>query len=107
MEPVEHTQLLVVYRSEMMMSKALTTWQNMANKRKDKDFETDIKKRWPHIQEEDWQQFIATHSDDEVKKKCDCGKDMWMKNTMNHKLRSRGYIGKRMLRKEHEKLVCS
>ena len=70
-------------------------------------FENDIKRRWPEKQEEDWQQFIASHSDDDFKKNSDWRKDMQMKNTMNHKLGSRGYIGKRMLRKEHEKMVCS
>ena len=70
-------------------------------------FENDIKKRWPEKQEEDWQQFIAFDADDEFKKNSDWRKGMQIKNTMNHKLDSRGCIGKRMMRKENEKLVCS
>jgi fructose-1-phosphate kinase PfkB-like protein len=43
------------------MSKALNTWRTTANKIKDEDFETDIKKKWPQIQEEDWKEFVKSH----------------------------------------------
>jgi hypothetical protein len=32
------------------MSKALNTWQHTANLKKDEDFDTYKKKRWPQIQ---------------------------------------------------------
>lgn len=42
----------------LMMAKALVSWRNLAKKNICHDFETCIKRRWPQIQEEDWQQFI-------------------------------------------------
>jgi hypothetical protein len=77
------------------MTKALNTWRNTANKMKDKDFEEVIKKKWPHIEEEDWKQFLASHSDDDFKKKSDWGKELREKNKLNHKLGTRGYLGKK------------
>ena len=61
------------------------------------DFKTVIKKRWPNILEEDWDQFIASHSTYDFKMLSRWGKHMRMKITMNHKLGSRGYSGKRRL----------
>ena len=62
-----------------------------------KDFKTVIKKRWPNILEEDWQRFIASHSTYDFKMLSRWGKHMRTKITMNHKLGSRGYSGKRRL----------
>ena len=80
-----------------MMSKALNMWRTTANKMKSKDFKTVIKKKRPKILEEAWQRFIAFHSRNEFKKMSEWGKYMRMKITMNHKLGSRGYSGKRKL----------
>lgn len=78
-----------------MMVKALNTWRNTANKIKDEDFQTIIKTRWPHIDEKHWAKFIESHTDPEFKKRSAWGKDMRSKITMNHKLGSRGYNGKK------------
>ena len=82
-------------RALCMMVKALSTWRNMANKNKDKDFNTYVLRRWPKIQEGDWKLFIAYHSEDEFKKLSEWGKGMREKNKMNHMLGSRGYTGKK------------
>jgi hypothetical protein len=79
------------------MSKAFNTWQTTANKIKDEDFETIIKKKWPQILEEDWKEFIKSHSEDTFRVMSSWGKCMWMKITMNHKLGSHGYRGKNIL----------
>jgi hypothetical protein len=51
-----------------MMTKALSSWQTMANAKKDENFETYINNRWPQIQEEDWKQIVASHSGTDFKK---------------------------------------
>ena len=53
----------VKHNALRMMAKALNTWQNMANSKRHEDFESYIKKRWPQIQENDWQRFVASHAD--------------------------------------------
>lgn len=45
-------------RALCIMSKAFNTWRTTANKYKDKDFWTVIKKRWPSIREEVWEDFV-------------------------------------------------
>jgi hypothetical protein len=40
----------------------------MANSKKDENFETYIKNRWPQILEEDWNRFAASHSGTDFKK---------------------------------------
>jgi len=78
-----------------MMIKALNTWRTTANAMKEKDFETVIKHKWPQIDEEDWKQFISSHTNDEFKQKSEWGKYMQLQNKFHHKLGSRGYLGKR------------
>ena len=78
-----------------MFSKALNTWRFNANAKKDKDFETEIKKLWPSIEEDDWNEFIQTHSGEEFERKSQWGKEMRSKIVGNHRLGSRGYPGKR------------
>jgi hypothetical protein len=78
-----------------MMTKALNTWRNTANKKKDEDFNEVIKKKWPQIEEEDWEQFLASHSGDDFNNKSSKGKEMRGNNKLNHKLGSRGYPGKK------------
>jgi hypothetical protein len=78
-----------------MMIKALNTWRTMANTMKEKDFQSVIKQKWPQIDEEDWKQFIASHTNDEFKHKSEWGKRMRSQNKFYHKLGSRGYLGKR------------
>jgi hypothetical protein len=80
-----------------IMSKALNTWITPANKIKDEDFETAIKKKWPHIIEEDWKKFVESHSDDTFRVMSSWGECMRMNIMTNHKLDSHGYRGNRML----------
>jgi hypothetical protein len=80
-----------------IMSKALNTWRTTANKIKDGDFETVIKKKWPQILKEDWKEFVKSHLEDTFRVMSSWGKSMRMKITMNHKLGSHGYRGKRIL----------
>lgn len=84
-------------KSLCIMSKALNTWRTTANKMKYKDFKTVIKKKWPYILEEDWEQFVEFNSGIHFKMMSQWGKHMRTKITMNHKLGSRGYSGKRKL----------
>ena len=85
----------VKHNALRMMTKALNKWRNMANSKKGEDFETYIKIRWPKIEKEDWQKFVAFHSGSLFKRKSEWGKGMRKKYKMNHKLGSRGYLGKR------------
>jgi hypothetical protein len=78
-----------------MMVKALSTWQNIANKLKDEDFETVIQKKWPQIIEEQRKQFIESHKCPDFNKKSAWGKAMRRKITMAHNLGTHGYIGKK------------
>ena len=78
-------------RSLCIMSKALNTWRTTANKYKDKDFSTFIKKRWPSIREEVWEEFVAYNSDYCFGRLSAWGKYMRTKITMNLRLGSRGY----------------
>jgi hypothetical protein len=66
----------------------------MANSKKDGNFETYIKNRWPQIQEEDWTRFVASHLGTEFKKMSEWGKGMQKKNKRNHKLGDCGYLEK-------------
>jgi hypothetical protein len=59
-----------------MMSKALNTWQNTANLKKDEDFNTYIEKSWPQIQWEQWELFIEYHSNEDFEKMSKWGKDL-------------------------------
>jgi hypothetical protein len=88
-------QRQVRLRALGMMTKALNTWRNRANNMKDKDFEETIKKKWPQIEEDDWKQFLASHSNDDFKKKRSWGKKMRELNKLDHKLGSCGYLGKK------------
>ena len=91
----DEMQRQVRHRALGMMTKALNTWRNTVNKMKDQDFEEVIKKKWPQIEEEDWKQFLASHSGDDFKNKSSLGKKMCEKNKLDHKLGSRGYLGKK------------
>jgi hypothetical protein len=82
-------------RAMCIMVKPLSMWRNMANKNRNKDFNTYVLTRWPQIQEEDWNLFVAYDSEDEFKKLSEWGKGMREKNKMNHRLGSRGYTGKK------------
>jgi hypothetical protein len=64
----------------------------MPNSKKGENFETYIKNRWPHIQEEDWKRFVASHSGIDFKKMSEWGKGMQKKNKHNHKLGDCGYL---------------
>ena len=74
----------VKHNALRMMTKALNTWRNMANSKRHEDFESYIKKRWPQIQENDWQRFVASHADSVFKTHSKWGKDM-RKNKLDHK----------------------
>ena len=93
-EGAEDKKKKIEDRAMTMMAKALRTWRNMAHRNKDKDFNTFVRIRWPKVQEEDWKQFIAYHSDKEYKQLSEWGKELRKKNQMNHYLGSRGYAGK-------------
>jgi len=87
----------VKHNALRMMTKELNTWWNMANSKRGEGFETYIKIRWPKIEKADWQKFVASHSGSPFKRKSEWGKGMRKKHKMNHKLDSRGYLGKRKL----------
>lgn len=93
-EGAENMKKRIEDKAMSMMAKALRTWRNMAHRNKDKDFNTFVRIRWPKVQEEDWKQFIAYHSDPGYMKLSEWGKEMRKKNQMNHMLGSRGYAGK-------------
>jgi hypothetical protein len=88
-----------------IISKALNTWRTTANKIKDEDFETVIKKKLPQILEEDWKKFVKCHSEDTFRVLRSWGKCMQIKITMNHKLGSHGYRGKRILWATEDKVT--
>jgi hypothetical protein len=92
----DEMQTKVRHKAVGTMTKALNTWRNTATKMKDKDFEEVIKKKWPQIEEEDWKKFVATQSGDDFTNKSSKGKKMREKNKLNHKLGSRGYLGKKV-----------
>ena len=73
----------VKHNALRMMTKALNTWRNMANSKRHEDFESYIKKRWPQIQENDWQRFVASHADSVFKSQSQWRKDM-QKNKLDH-----------------------
>ena len=56
----EDAMKVVKQRTLCMMAKALVSWQNMENLYIGLDFETCIKRRWPQIKDEDWQQFVVS-----------------------------------------------
>ena len=93
-EGAEDKKKKIEDRAMTMMAKALRMWRNMAHRNKDKDCNTFVRIRWPKVQEEDWKQFIAYHSDKEYKQLSEWGKELRKKNQMNHYLGSRGYAGK-------------
>jgi hypothetical protein len=66
----------ITQKALSMMSKALNTWRHMENLKKDEDFDTYIKKRWPQIQWEQWELFIESHSNEDFEKMSKCGKDL-------------------------------
>lgn len=78
-----------------IMARALKTWRYDAQKVLDDDWDTKISKRWSKIQKEDWEEFVAQIRSPEFQEKSRWGKELRSKNTLDHKLGSRGYLGKR------------
>ncbi|KAE8784031.1 hypothetical protein D1007_42391 [Hordeum vulgare] len=77
-------------------SKVLSTWKSKAKSEYlEKDYITEIKKKWPSVSEEDWNLFKQHCETPEVKEMEKWGKDMRAKNIGNHTLGSRGYPGKK------------
>ncbi|XP_044366706.1 uncharacterized protein [Triticum aestivum] len=77
-------------------SKLLSSWKSKAKSEYlKKDYETEIKKIWPSVSEEDWNLFKQHCETPEVKEMEKWGKDMWAKSIGNHTLGSRGYPGKK------------
>jgi hypothetical protein len=95
-----HIKKTVKHNALKIMTKALSMWQTMPNSKKGENFETYIKNRWPHIQEEDWKRFIASHSGIDFKKTSEWGKGMRKKNKHNHKLGDCGYLEKRSAKED-------
>jgi hypothetical protein len=96
----------ITHKALSMMSKALNTWRHTTNLKKNEDFDTYIKKRWPQIEWEQWKLFIASHSNEHFEKISKWGKDMQSQNKMNHKLGSHGYLGKRKVWAKEDKGAC-
>jgi hypothetical protein len=69
-----HMKKMVKYNALKMMTKSLNTWRNMENSKKNENYETYLKNRWPKIQEKDWQLFVASHSDTSFKKMSEWGR---------------------------------
>jgi hypothetical protein len=92
----------VVAKAMCMMVKSMSTWWSLATKNKDKNFQTYVRRTWPSIQEEDWKLFIASHTEAKFDKLSAWGKELRAKNMANHKLGSRGYIGKRRVWREKD-----
>lgn len=91
-----------------IMARALKTWRYDAQKVVDEDWDTKISKRWSKIQKEDWDEFVAQIRSPEFQEKSLWGKELRRKNTLDHKLGSRGYLGKRpKWAKEDEKLAAA
>ncbi|XP_044962457.1 uncharacterized protein LOC123413585 isoform X2 [Hordeum vulgare subsp. vulgare] len=87
---------LVNNRALCKWSKLLSSWKSKAkNEYLKKDYETEIKKMWPSVSEEDWNLFKQHCETPEVKEMEKWGKDMRAKNIGNHTLGSRGYPGKK------------
>ncbi|XP_037456799.1 uncharacterized protein LOC119327816 isoform X3 [Triticum dicoccoides] len=77
-------------------SKLLSSWKSKAKSEYlKKDYETEIKKIWPLVSEEDWNLFKQHCETPEVKEMEKWGKDMWAKSIGNRTLGSRGYPGKK------------
>jgi beta-lactamase class D len=51
---------MVKHNALKMMTKALNTWRNMVNSKKNENYETYVKNGWPQIQEKDWWLFVAS-----------------------------------------------
>jgi hypothetical protein len=90
-----HMKKMVKHNALKMMTKALNTWQNMANSKKNENYETYVKNRWPQIQEKDWQLFVASHLDTSFKKMSEWGKGMRKKTKQDNELNNHAYLGKR------------
>ncbi|VAH99873.1 unnamed protein product [Triticum turgidum subsp. durum] len=77
-------------------TKLLSTWKSKAKSEYlEKDYETEIKKKWPSVSEEDWNLFKQHCETPEVKEMEKWGKEMRARNIGNHTLGSRGYPGKK------------
>uniref|UniRef100_A0A453QB67 Uncharacterized protein n=1 Tax=Aegilops tauschii subsp. strangulata TaxID=200361 RepID=A0A453QB67_AEGTS len=77
-------------------TKLLSTWKSKAKSEYlEKDYETEIKKKWPSVSEEDWNLFKRHCETPEVKEMEKWGKEMRARNIGHHTLGSRGYPGKK------------
>ncbi|KAM3206169.1 hypothetical protein ACQJBY_061691 [Aegilops geniculata] len=77
-------------------TKLLSSWKSKAKSEYlEKDYETEIKKKWPSVSEEDWNLFKQHCETPEVKEMEKWGKEMRARNIGHHTLGSRGYPGKK------------
>ena len=95
-------------KADMIMSAALRTWRYEATKLLDADFETQIKAKWPKVELEHWEEFVADKKSEVFKEKSRQGKELRAKNKFPHHLGSRGVPGKRPIwAKEDAALIAA
>lgn len=82
-------------KADSIMSAALRTWRYDAKKLLTADFETKIKTKWPKIEREHWEQFVADKNSEAFEQKSQQGKELRAKNKWPHHLGSRGFPGKK------------
>jgi hypothetical protein len=102
-DQIIHMKKMVKHNALKIMTKALNTWRNMANSKKNENYETYVKNRWPQKQEKDWQLFIASHSDISFKKMSEWVKGMRKKTKHDDELDNQAYLGKRKFCGKEEK----
>ena len=81
-------------KAESIMSTSLKTWRYDANKLIDADFETKIKTKWPKIELDQWEEFVAERRTEGFQQKSTKFKELRSKNKYDHRLGSGGYEGK-------------
>lgn len=58
------------------------------------NYESDVKKKWHYVTEDEWIEFVRQHESEEFKEKSQKNKDLRARKKLKHRLGSRAYFKK-------------